>query len=118
MKVPQELPTLESRALDFSNDGKSLFVFDQTGNFSIKQYSLTSAFDISNATLLKSYEGTNIKAHEKHAHGFVFSANGLKMFTTGNHEKTILQFSLSTPFDVRGKVALDGELILTDPGVN
>ena len=110
-----ELPTLESRALDFSSDGKSLFVFDQTGNFSIKQYSLTSAFDISNATLLKSYEGTNIKAHEKHAHGFVFSANGLKMFTTGNHEKTILQFSLSTPFDVRGKVALDGELILTDP---
>ncbi len=110
-----ELPTLESRAIDFSNDGKSLFVFDQTGNFSIKQYSMTSAFDISNATLLKSYEGTNIKAHERFAHGFVFSANGLKMFTTGNAEKTILQFSLSTPFDVTGKVALDGELILTDP---
>ena len=37
------------------------------------------------------------------------------MFTTGDHEKTVIQFSLSTPFDVRGKVTLDGELILTDP---
>ena len=108
-----ELPTLESRAIDFSNDGKSLFIFDQTGNYSIKQYSLTSAFDISNATLIKSYEEANIKAHEIYAHGFVFSANGLKMFTTGNFEKTLLQFSLSKPFDVTGKVTLDGEIILT-----
>ena len=108
-----ELPTLESRAIDFSNDGKSLFIFDQTGNYSIKQYSLTSAFDISNATLIKSYEEANIKAHEIYAHGFVFSANGLKMFTTGNFEKTLLQFSLSKPFDVTGKVVLDGEIILT-----
>ena len=37
------------------------------------------------------------------------------MFTTGNAEDTVLQFSLSTPFDLRGKVTLDGELILTDP---
>ena len=45
----------------------------------------------------------------------VFSANGLKMFTTGGKESTVLQFSLSTPFDLRGKVSFDGELILTDP---
>ena len=77
---------MRDRALDFSNDGKTLFVFDQTGNnYSIKQYSLASAFDLSNATLVKSYEGTNIKAIEKHAHGMVFSANGLKMFTTGDN---------------------------------
>ena len=32
-----------------------------------------------------------------------------------NNVFTLLKFSLSTPFDVRGKVALDGEIILTDP---
>ena len=111
-----ELPTLENRALDFSNDGKSLFIFDMTNNYSVKQYSLTSAFDLSNPTLVKDYDGTNIKAIEFFAHGMVFSANGLKMFTTGGKESTVLQFSLSTPFDLRGKVSLDGELILTDPG--
>ena len=109
-----ELATLENRALDFSNDGKMLFVFDQTGTYSIKQYSLTSAFDISNATLIKSYEETNIRAHEIYAHGFVFSANGLKMFTTGANENTVLQFSLSTPFELRGKVNLDGEINLNN----
>ena len=105
----------ERRAIDFSNDGKTIFIFDQTDNYSIKQYSLTSAFDLSNPTLVKNYDGTNIKAHEKFAQGFVFSANGLKMFTTGDAENTVLQFSLSTPFDLRGKVTLDGELILPDP---
>ena len=109
-----ELPTLENRALDFSNDGKMLFVFDQTGNYSVKQYSMATAFDISNATLVKSYEGTNIEAIENNAHGMIFSANGLKMFTTGAAEQTVIQFSLSKPFDLRDKVTLDGELTLTD----
>ena len=103
-----ELPTLENRALDFSNDGKMLFVFDQTGNYSVKQYSMATAFDISNATLVKSYEGTNIEAIENNAHGMIFSANGLKMFTTGAAEQTVIQFSLSKPFDLRDKVTLDG----------
>ena len=46
-------------------------------------------------TLVKNYEGTNIKAHESFAQGFIFSANGLKFFTTGDNEDTILQFSLA-----------------------
>ena len=66
--------------------------------------------------LVKSYEGTNIEAIENNAHGMIFSANGLKMFTTGAAEQTVIQFSLSKPFDLRDKVTLDGELILTDPG--
>ena len=75
---------------------------------------MATAFDISNATLVKSYEGTNIEAIENNAHGMVFSANGLKMFTTGAAEQTVIQFSLSKPFDLRDKVTLDGELTLTD----
>ena len=46
---------------------KRFFVFDQnigtSDNYSVKQYSLTSAFDLSNPTLVKDYDGTNIKAH-------------------------------------------------------
>ena len=106
----------ERRAIDFSNDGKTIFIFDQTDNYSIKQYSLTSAFDLSNPTLVKNFDGINIKAIERFGQGLVFSANGLKMFTTGDGEDTVIQYSLSTPFDLRGKVTLDGELIL--PGLN
>ena len=106
----------ERRAIDFSNDGKTIFIFDQTDNYSIKQYSLTSAFDLSNPTLVKNFDGVNIKGIERFAQGLVFSANGLKMFTTGDAEDTVIQYSLSTPFDLRGKVTLDGELIL--PGLN
>ena len=106
----------ERRAIDFSNDGKTIFIFDQTDNYSIKQYSLSSAFDLSNPTLVKNFDGINIKAIERFGQGLVFSANGLKMFTTGDGEDTVIQYSLSTPFDLRGKVTLDGELIL--PGLN
>ena len=104
----------ERRAIDFSNDGKTIFIFDQTDNYSIKQYSLTSAFDLSNPTLVKNFNGINIRAIENFAQGLVFSANGLKMFTTGDKEDTVIQYSLSTPFDLRDKVTLDGELILPD----
>ena len=47
------------RDLKFSNDGKKVFLYDQGGTHSLKQYSLSSAFDISNPTLVTTYTGTS-----------------------------------------------------------
>ena len=54
----KDFGTTNLRDLKFSNDGKKVFLYDQAGNHSIKQYSLSSSFDISNPTLVKTYTGS------------------------------------------------------------
>ena len=110
---------LEMRSFAFSNDGNKIFIFDQKGNsnkHSIKQYSLSSSFDLSNPTLVTEYVGHNsdLNSIEDFAQGLEFSSDGTKMFITGNKEDTILAFSLSNPFDLSANVTYDGEHIVTD----
>ena len=50
------------RSFSFSNNGRKIFIFDQDGNdekHSIKEYSLSSSFDLSNPTLVTEYVGHN-----------------------------------------------------------
>ena len=110
---------MEMRSFSFSNDGSKIFIFDQDGNdekHSIKEYSLASSFDLSNPTLVTEYVGhnSNLNSIEDHAQGLEFSSDGTKMFITGNDEDTILEFSLSNPFDLSANVTYDGEHIVTD----
>jgi len=110
---------MEMRSFSFSNDGSKIFIFDQDGNsekHSIKEYSLSSSFDLSNPTLVTEYVGHNsdLNSIEDHAQGLEFSSDGTKMFITGNAEDTILEFSLSNPFDLSANVTYDGEYIVTD----
>ena len=110
---------LEMRSFAFSNDGQKIFIFDQKGNsnkHSIKQYSLSSPFDLSNPILTTDYIGHNsdLNSIEDYAQGLEFSSDGSKMFLTGNKEDTILAFSLSNPFDLTATVTYDGEHIVTD----
>ena len=110
---------MEMRSFAFSNDGNKIFIFDQDGNsnkHSIKQYSLSNSFDLSNPTLITEYKGHNndLNSIEDHAQGLEFSSDGTKMFITGSDEETILAFSLSNPFDLTTTVTYDGEHIVTD----
>ena len=78
---------LDFVAIAFNTDGTKLFIYDMTGNDSIKQYSLNSPFDLSNAVLQKQYTGTSSKTFKQliwsiHM-GFAFSSDGSKMFITG-----------------------------------
>ena len=110
---------LEMRSFAFSNDGQKIFIFDQNGNsnkHSIKQYSLSNPFDLSNPILTTEYIGHNsdLNSIEDFAQGLEFSSDGSKMFITGSKEDTILAFSLSNPFDLTATVTYDGEHIVTD----
>ena len=94
---------LEFVAIAFNTNGTKLFIYDQTGSDSIKQYSLGSPFDLSNAVLQKEYTGTSSKTLKQingTPQGFAFSSDGSKMYVTGTGTQKIKEFTLSTPFDL------------------
>ena len=105
------------KGMQFSNDGKKLFLFDETATFTIQHYSLSSPYNISSPTLVKEYSGSSsqtlkqIMGNSNNPHGFKFSADGTKMYLTGS--KKIFEFSLSDPFDL-SNVTFDGEVSLAD----
>ena len=105
------------KGMQFSNDGKKLFLFDETATFTIQHYSLSSPYNISSPTLVKEYSGSSsqtlkqLMGNSNNPHGFKFSADGTKMYLTGS--KKIFEFSLSDPFDL-SNVTFDGEVSLAD----
>jgi len=87
----------------FNTSGTKLFIFDETSDSLIKQYSLNSPYNLSNPTLQKQSTGTSDKTFEtieKQPTGFTFSADGSKMFITGKNKTKVQEFNLSTPFDL------------------
>ena len=108
---------LEFVAIAFNTNGTKLFIYDQTGADSIKQYSLGSPFDLSNAVLQKQYNGTSSKTLAKingQPQGFAFSADGTKMYITGKSTDKIKEFTLSTPFDLSNVTLESGGYDLSD----
>ena len=94
---------LDFVAIAFNTNGTKLFIYDATGNDSIKQYSLGSPFDLSNAVLQKQYRGTSSKTLREingTPQGFAFSSDGTKMYVTGTGTQKIKEFTLSTPYDL------------------
>ena len=113
----KDFGTTNLRDLKFSNDGKKVFLYDQGGTHSLKQYSLSSAFDISNPTLVTTYTGTSSKTlkqltgNENKVNGLAFSSDGSKMFVT--NDTKITEFTLSNPFDL-SNVTSEGRENISD----
>ena len=113
----KDFGTTNLRDLKFSNDGKKVFLYDQGGTHSIKQYSLSSAFDISNPTLVTTYTGSSSKTlkqltgNENKVNGLAFSSDGSKMFVT--NDTKITEFTLSNPFDL-SNVTSEGRENISD----
>ena len=113
----KDFGTTNLRDLKFSNDGKKVFLYDEGGTHSLKQYSLSSAFDISNPTLVTTYTGTSSKTlkqltgNENKVNGLAFSSDGTKMFVT--NDTKITEFTLSNPFDL-SNVTYEGRENISD----
>ena len=76
--------------------GTKLFIFDETSNSLIKQYSLNSPYNLSNPTLQKQSTGTSSKTFETiepQPTGFAFSSDGSKMFITGKNKDKVQEFN-------------------------
>ena len=88
------------RQINFKPDGKIMYVTnrenDDTSEVdSVKQYSLSTPFDISTATLTSSTTLTNIdKPHAIH-----FKPDGKVMYVVDNGSLTIEQYNLTTAWD-------------------
>lgn len=86
-----------SESLDFSNNGKTMFVMG-SGSDSVHQYSLTTAFDLNSA----SFDNTSfdISSEDGFPRGIEFNSDGTKMFMTGRASQSVFQYSLTTGFDI------------------
>ena len=109
---------MEMRDIQFNQDGTMLFIFNQIGNYDIKQYSLGSAYDLSSPTLIASYGGPGsggLKAIQAFAQGMTFSFDGSRMFLSGNKDTNDVQeFLLSTPFDLSDTITYTGKYDASD----
>ncbi len=92
-------------ALTFNNDGTKMYTSSMrpggTGD-KVYEYDLTAAYNISTATLRTSINVGSYSGSATGIHGamqVVFNNDGTKMFIA-DHHKTIIEWTLTTPYDI------------------
>jgi sugar lactone lactonase YvrE len=85
------------RGIDFNDTGDTMLIMG-ISTATVFQYNLASAFDISTA----SFTGKSFDARDQDAdpYGVALSTDGSKMFVSGNDQKEVHQYRLSTAFDI------------------
>ena len=93
--------------LDFNNDGTKMFITGATGGGTgaedINEYSLNVGFDLSegvNFVQLKTLADIGLRDPEVEPFGIEFNPDGTTMFIIGTKGNDVLQYALSTGFDV------------------
>jgi len=81
----------------FKSDGLSMFVLSQ-GNDRIYQYTLSTAFDVSTASYAS--KSLHIYSQEQSPSGISFKPDGTIMYLIGTNDDRILQYTLSTAWDI------------------
>ncbi|MGB3150816.1 MAG: cadherin domain-containing protein, partial [Maribacter sp.] len=82
--------------LAFNNTGSKMYIIGRI-NSTIYEYALSNPYNQSSATLTTSFSVFN---EETDPYEIVFNANGSKMFITGPGSDKIIEYNLSTPFDI------------------
>lgn len=85
------------RSVFLKDDGLTMYVLGDT-NDTVYQYTLSIAWDVSSASYAS--KSKLISAEETQAYGMTFRNNGASMYICGNANKTVYQYTLSTPWDV------------------
>ena len=82
--------------LEFSPDGTKMFVLDNSGN-DVNEFTLTTGFDISTASYVQTFD---VNPPEDTPTGLAFTYDGTRMFVTGWENDTVIEYTLSTAFDI------------------
>ncbi|MDA7752910.1 autotransporter domain-containing protein [Candidatus Pelagibacter sp.] len=89
------------QGLGFNNDGSKIFIVKQDNK--IDEYALSTAFDLSSATLTGTVSPT-FPVTNKRISGFAFNSSGTKMYHldwhTGADSDNVNEYALSCPFAV------------------
>jgi sugar lactone lactonase YvrE len=91
--------SLATRGLGVNNDGTKLYLAsDNSGSEKVDQFTLSTAWDLSTI----SYESTlSVSSETSNLSDVSFNSTGTRMFLlVFNSRATLLQYSLSTPYDV------------------
>ena len=82
--------------LEFSPDGTKMFVLDNSGN-DVNEFTLTTGFDISTASYVQTLI---VDVEENTPTGLAFTYDGTKMFVLGWENDAVIEYTLSTAFDI------------------
>jgi len=86
----------------FRSDGKKMYVMG-LANDSVLEYDLSTAWDISTAVFLQSFD---VSAQDNAPRGVCFRPDGLKMYTAGSENASLYEYDLSTAWDISTSVFL------------
>jgi len=92
--------------LAFSPDGTKMFVAGYQNGGNIHRYDLGTAWDVTTATYVSSKD---VSAQDAYTGQVTFSADGLKMYTTGLNSSSVHQYTLSTAWDITGATFASSE---------
>lgn len=81
----------------FKPDGTKLYVIGRTPVDAVHEYSLSTAWDISTASFVGSF---NVNAQTSNPTGLFFKPDGLAMYTCGISSNAVHEYSLSTAWDI------------------
>ena len=88
----------------FNNDGTKMFVTGFTGD-NVYEYTLSTGFDLtSTVSFVDSFD---VSTHETAPGGLTFNNEGTKMFVVGENFKEVIEYTLTTPFDVSSASFVD-----------
>ena len=98
----------QPRGIAFNADGTKMFVVsDTTGVRFVYQYNLSTGFDVSSASY--SNYSLNVSSQDISPHDIAFNTDGTKMFIAGSNTNRVLEYTLSTGFDLNSTVTfVDG----------
>jgi hypothetical protein len=92
-------PSAQSAAMkvQFKEDGTKMFMLSQT-NDAVYEYNLSTAWDIS--TLSYTSVSFSVSTQENNPYGMYIGDSGSVMYILGATNRTVYQYSLSTPWDL------------------
>ena len=88
--------------LFFKPDGTKMYVAGNNNN-AVKEYDLSTAWNISSASFLQSF---NVVAQETNIQAVFFKPDGLKMYIAGSTGDKVVEYDLSTAWDISTAVFL------------
>ena len=80
----------------FNNDGTKMYVIGNSGD-EVNEYNLSTAFDVSTRSYVQNF---SVATQETNPTGITFNNDGTKMFIIGRNNDKVVQYSLSTAFDI------------------
>jgi sugar lactone lactonase YvrE len=96
--------------MEWNNDGSKLYVVGRS-NSDVYEYDLTTPFDVTTASYAAEL---NVFSQEADPKGMAWNADGSKLYIVGDDSDNVVQYGLTTPFDVT-TASLNTEVDLNPP---